>query len=111
MGRWLTRIEKFATLVLPTAREHEGESMDDDVQKAADGQTEQAGHPGKSRWVVGEESGQVVHRAALCPKAGKQRYLRPGLNGGGKLEDRQVHGDDQTADNDAQERHDDRFEQ
>lgn len=99
------------TLTLPVFFKDDRESMNDYVQETADDQTQQTDHPGKGLGIGGEESGQAVHRAALCPKAGVQRYLRPGLNGGRKLEDRQVHGDDQTADDNAQECHDDGFEQ
>ena len=68
--------------------------MDDNIEKAADHEAEQSGGKGKHRR-IGE---QCDHPAGLT-------------DNGTELEDRQVHGNHQSADKNPEEYHDHRFHQ
>src|SRR5690554_4985294 len=114
----LRNLQKFLALATPVLMHHFGQAQDDHVQETADaegdegyGQVEEPG--GVEEYVERGHSGThwKCWENACSPKkrgAGTGRCLADNLT---HLEDRQVHGNDQAADQHTQNRHDNRLHQ
>ena len=116
-------------LLAPVALHHDRQPIDDDVQEAADDQPMNAKTTRDEQWrAAATAARQSTRRRRLdpdqkrrpeCPPnavycgacAAEDRRSQPPLDDGTHLEDRQVHGDDQAADEHAEDRHDHRLEQ
>src|SRR5690554_1008444 len=87
-------MQYFLSLPLPVPLHHERQAVDDYVKKAADDQAQQRSNQNKGQHMAGHIFNEIH-----------------GSDDGAQLENWQVHGNDQTADKDTQNRHDHRLQQ
>ena len=113
-GRGVVRLLDLRALLAPLALHHDGYAVDDHVEEAA---YDQAEHEAGADEEAGRRGEEVYHGWAVrCERKRRaERGVVPGVSLGSDdlphLEDRQVHGDDQAADQHAQHHHDEGLEQ
>src|SRR5690606_38605925 len=87
-------MQYFLSLPFPVPLHHARQTVDDYVEKAADDQTQQRSNENKGQHMAGHIFNEI--------------HVSDNVT---QLEDWQVHGDDKTADQDAEDRHDHRLKQ